>query len=87
MSEFNSFRDVIDAWPSRRDFAADISASLAAVNKMHEVDSIRAIYFAAICEASRRLHGDGAVSAEVLCALAARAHSARKGDGTGRDAA
>ena len=80
MTAFRTFRDVIDAWPSRKDFADDIGASLAAVNKMHEKDSIRGKYFAAICAASRLRHDESCrVSAEDLCSLAARGHDAQIG--------
>jgi len=76
---YATFRDVIDAWPSRSDFAADIGAKLTTVHKMHEVDSIRGVYFQAICDASRRRCHDPAVTADDLIRLAARRR--------GRDAA
>jgi hypothetical protein len=73
MARFNTFRDVIDAWPSRRDFADDIGVTLARVHKMHEKDAIRGVYFAAIVACSRERHGpESAVSADDLCDLAAR---------------
>lgn len=73
MARFNTFRDIIDAWPSRREFADDIGVTLARVHKMHEKDAIRGVYFAAIVERSRHRHCEAvAVSADDLCRLAAR---------------
>ncbi|WP_306131025.1 hypothetical protein [Roseovarius sp. MMSF_3350] len=63
---------MIDAWPSRKDFATDVGVSVAAVNKMCEKDSIRGVYFRDIVAASRLRHGRSAVSADDLCRLAAR---------------
>jgi hypothetical protein len=81
MANFSDFRDVIDAWPSRRELAREVGVSLHLVNKWYEKDSVRGIYFAAIIQASERCHGPGErVTAEVLVRLAARSHS-RAGDG------
>lgn len=75
MANFSDFRDVIDAWPSRRDLAREAAVTLHLVNKWHEKDSIRGIYFAAIIRASEARHGPGErVTAEVLVRLAAREH-------------
>ncbi|WP_152003691.1 hypothetical protein [Roseobacter sp. TSBP12] len=49
-----------------------MGASIAAVHKMHETDNIRGVYFQNIIEASKRIHGDDAVTADDLCQLAAR---------------
>lgn len=86
MARFFTFRDVIDAWPSRRDFAQDIGVTLARVHKMHEKDTIRGVYFAAIVQSSARRHDpDCAVSADDLCRLAARAHPLAGASATGSE--
>ncbi|MCZ4351556.1 hypothetical protein O4H61_03420 [Roseovarius aestuarii] len=69
---YASFQDVIDAWPSRAEFAADIGAKLSTVHKMHEVNSIRGVYFHAIVAASKRRNDVSMVCADDLCRLAAR---------------
>jgi hypothetical protein len=76
MTQFQTFRDVIDAWPTRREFADDIGVSVAVVHKMHENDAVRGVYFASIVLSSRRRHGpDHAITAWDLCRLAARRRS------------
>lgn len=72
MDTLHSFRDVIATWPSRKDFAADVGVSVAAVNKMHETDSIRGVYFHRIVNRAKARFGDDRVTAEDLCRLAAR---------------
>lgn len=77
MTRYSTFRDVIDAWPTRRDFAFDVEATLAAVNKWHEKDSIRGVHFAAIVAASARRHAEcDRVTAEDLVRLAGRLRDA-----------
>lgn len=72
MNDIRSFQDVIDAWPSRREFALECGISLSAANKMFQLDSIRGVYFKQIVDASRERHGGGAISAEDLIRVAAR---------------
>ncbi|WP_157779796.1 hypothetical protein [Celeribacter ethanolicus] len=76
-----TFKDVIEAWPSRKDCAAEVGVTLAMVNKWHELDSIRGVYFMHIVEASKSRHGADAVTSDDLCRLAARHASLKSSSG------
>lgn len=79
---YATFRDVIDAWPSRIAFANAIGASKSAVDKMYENDSIRGVYFYDIVRAAKDLRSDDQlpVTADDLCRLAGEVRSRKRAE-------
>lgn len=70
MSEIASFKDVIKLWDSQEALASEMGVNLPAVRKWWQRDSIPAEYWAALLLTERAK--EGAVSADLLTALAAR---------------
>ena len=64
-----NFRDIIDLWPSRTDFANDIGVSVQSATNMRTRNSIPAKYWVMLCDRAkvRDLHG---VTPALLAALA-----------------
>lgn len=67
MSEFESIRAVIDAWPTRAELAADIGTEAARVHKWAQAGSIPARYHWRIILAARER--DIALSSDELARL------------------
>ena len=49
-----SYRDIIDAWPSRRALAEDLGVDYETVKKWRQRDSIPAAHWPALVKAARR---------------------------------
>ncbi|KII11384.1 hypothetical protein [Phaeobacter sp. S60] len=52
MENIASFKDIIDLWPSRKELAEDVGASLMAVHHWHGRDRIPAEYDAKLLDAA-----------------------------------
>lgn len=74
----SSFRDIIDLWPARSDFARDIGEQYGTVHQWHLNDSIPGRAFAAVVRAAEG-RGLAQVTHEVLCGLAELKHRERTG--------
>lgn len=70
MDDFSTFKEVIEAWPSRRVFADDIGVSIHRVHKWIQNESIPAPFMKAIVAAGRQRHVN--VTAETLVSLSGR---------------
>jgi hypothetical protein len=66
----NSFRSIIELWPSRAALAAELGATPAQVSKWWQRKIIPAEWWAAIIASSRA--AEAGVNAELLTSLAAR---------------
>jgi len=71
MTEITSFREVIGLWPSLSSMASDIGASVPAVTKWGQRDSIPAEWWSSVLGTERALAAG--LNAEKLMILAARA--------------
>jgi hypothetical protein len=71
--QINSFRALIELWPSREGMAADIGAKSSAVSKWWQRDSVPAEWWAPILATDTAIRSR--VRAEALIDLAARAPS------------
>ena len=70
MTDFRTFRDVIELWPSLEDLASDVSARLPTVIKWRQRNRIPAERWSAILSTDKaRL---GGVTSDTLIELAAR---------------
>lgn len=71
MGKLTTFRDLIAAWPSRSDFAADIGKSKSVVDKYAQGRPIPADRFARLIEAAKRrgivLTADDLVAMASIC--------------------
>lgn len=70
MTQIATFRDVISLWPSLPAMAADIGASVPAVTKWGQRDSIPAEWWSAVLGADKSVAAG--LTAEKLTVLAAR---------------
>ena len=70
MTEFASFRSIIELWPSRETMAADIGAKAAAVSKWWQRDSVPAEWWSAVL--ATEIAAGAGLDAAALTALAAR---------------
>ncbi len=64
----NTFRDVIDKWPSLRDFAADIGVQYVTAQVMRWRGSINADHWDAVVQAAKQRGFDG-ITIELLAKL------------------
>lgn len=73
----HNFRDVIDAWTSLADFAADLGVPYVTASLMRQRGSIHARHWKGLIEASkkRRIRG---ISLELLASFAAKDTDAHK---------
>lgn len=69
-SGMNSFRSIIELWPTREEMAVDIGAKPSAVSKWWQRDSIPAEWWSAVLASP--LSGEAGLTAEILTSLAAR---------------
>ncbi|MCY0150593.1 hypothetical protein OEG84_25265 [Hoeflea sp. G2-23] len=67
----NSFRTIIDQWPSRGDFAADIGVTPQHATNIYTRDGIPSKYWAALV-ASASDRGIDGVTLDVLARIAAK---------------
>ena len=72
MDKPSTFRDLIDLWPSRAEFARDLGhlgVSLARVQKWAQTGSVRAEFFQHILDSAKRRGIP--ITADDLCRIAA----------------
>lgn len=77
MPHYRSFRTIIDLWPSRVEFAADVGVDYECAKAWYYRDRIPGIYFVAIERAALMIH-EPEITAELLSMIAARRCTARK---------
>lgn len=70
VSAMNSFRSIIELWPTRDELAGEIGATPSQVSKWWQRDSIPSEWWAALLSTSKAQVAN--VSADTLTALAAR---------------
>lgn len=70
MSDFSSFKEVIELWPSKQLCASETGASLLQVRKWHFRNSIPADWWQALLATDTAR--EGGLTAEALANLAAR---------------
>ena len=70
MTDFATFRSIIELWPSREAMAADVGAGLWAVRKWLTRNSIPSEWWSAVL--ATEVAARAGVTAEILTALAAR---------------
>jgi hypothetical protein len=70
MSEFASFRSIIELWPSREAMAADTGAPATAVSKWWQRDRLPAEWWSSVLGTAKA--AENGVTADLLTALAAR---------------
>ena len=75
MGEYDSFREIIDLWPSRVALADELGVRPQAIANMHMRDSVASEHFNKIVEAAKSMGYDG-VTHELMCNLAARGREA-----------
>lgn len=76
----NTFRNIIDLWPSPIAFATAIKINKNAAGMMYRRDSIPGKHFIAVVAAAADL-GHPEVTPELLCRLAAAKREHKGGDG------
>jgi hypothetical protein len=67
----HSFRDVIDAWPTPADFAADLGVPYVTANLMRQRNSIHARHWKGVVESARTRKIKG-ISLDLLASFAAK---------------
>jgi hypothetical protein len=74
----SSFRDIIDLWPNRADFAREVGEPYDNARQWDVNDSIPGRAFAAVVRAAEA-RGFPAVTHELLCSFAEAKHRERSG--------
>jgi hypothetical protein len=70
MTDFPSFRSIIEIWPTREACASELGASAAQVSKWWQRDGVPAEWWAALLATQRA--AEAGLTAEMLTTLAAR---------------
>lgn len=70
MADFNSFRDVIELWPSKEAMASDVSAKASTVSKWWQRGSIPAEWWSRVLDTEKA--STAGLNADLLTRFAAR---------------
>lgn len=70
MAEINSFRDVIELWPSRQAMASDVPAPASTVSKWWQRDSIPSEWWSSVLNTDTAKSNE--ITSDKLTVLAAR---------------